>query len=217
MNQTLIIILVIGTVISLIGSAFIIAYVMVRNKERENNLPADAVHRARPGKEPFTWKRIFPVLFWIFYYLCIGIIILIQCLQGMEGREFIQLPALIVPSVFFIIGYTYLNGINKRRRLATASAVATVISIKRVSTDSSPYAPVYEFYVNGLAYKVISPATYSTCPVLVGESVELKYAPEQPRTIFVPEYEKRTPPVVTLCLFIGIVFPLAFLIVPLAG
>lgn len=215
MSRNLILFIIINFIIALIGSAFLLSVVIIRKKEREKNLPDGAVHRALPGKEPFAWKRLFPGAFWFLYYFAIGAVILFQSFHGTPGRGYGDILFLIVPSVFLIIGCVTMHGIQKRRRLATASTVAKVAAVSKVGNDSTPYAPVYEYYVNGIPYKVVSPARYGTSPVRVGDSVELCYAPGQPRTIYVPEYEKRIPFVAALGYLIGTVFPLLALARPL--
>lgn len=216
MNQALIIYIAVVTIFSLTGSAFILAFVFRRKKERERQLNGAVTHR-----EGWTDPRlkVSPrpiILFWLVYYCVIGAILLWQARRGIPGRYYADIVSVLVPPVFLAIGASMKYSFDKRRRLATSPASAEVVSIERKVSSKGrvTYSPVYEFFAEGSIFKVTSPSDFPKCPLKAGDHIDLLFTPDLPSFIYVPGYENPPTLLIVYSHIIGILFPLIFLAGP---
>ena len=217
MNQTtLIIFIAVITIFCFAGSAFILAFVFRRKRERERKMNSGIIRRAG-WTDPRLKVRPGPmILFWLVFYCVIGAIILWQAGRGIPNRYYADISAVLVPPVFLAIGAAMKYSFDKRRRLATAPASAEVVSIERKASSDGhvSYAPVYEFFAEGSVFKVTSPSSFSKSPLKAGDHVDLFFTPDLPSYIYVPGYEN--PPILFIVYLhiIGILFPLIVLAGP---
>lgn len=159
---------------------------------------------------------LFLMLFWTVFCLFSGSVTLDQWKRREEARVIIDLWFVFMGLLFFYIGMAIRYLLWKKRRVATASVQATVVSIEpgRGVDDSIVYRPVYKFFAEGIMHRIVSPAGHNTSPVKEGERVKLYYIPGQPEKILVPQEQKAIRRISILFCVLGTLAPLVGLLAP---
>lgn len=217
MNIWLWVILMFGLLISIVGSVFIVMYVLRKHRERDAELgigtPKLNTSRsaASQGKR---WNRLIGI--YLLSCLIFIIIILYQSVQGTTDRQAFDCAAVPVGALFFIIQAFSARNTAIRRELATAYIAAAFLMLEVGTTSNSgqrSYHSVFEFSVEGKTYRV---RYAGKCPKEKGAQVELYYAPEDPHVVYIPEMENRKDKLSPMILFaFGILFPIIGVFAPL--
>lgn len=122
-------------------------------------------------------------------------------------------------SIFFFVGTFVSNVQKKAKKICTEPVNAIVCDMARsTSSDSTTYAPIYEFEYNGMTYKIQSNTYSSPMPLQVGDNVQIFVEPGNPDRIYSP-HEKATTMVGRVFQIIGgigMLIPLIIIIVTLA-
>lgn len=158
--------------------------------------------------------RCFAILWPLLCFAFAGIII---AQSGRTMDEKISNTAFTMfPLIFFAIGMSIRRRLIKERENAVALTTAVVISEgKRQHIGKNKnYFPEFEFQVNGVNYKVISPHGVGFSLVKKGNQVDLYYMPENPQLFYVPALQKYDKRCSRLYCGIGILFPLIGLFAP---
>lgn len=216
MEKTLWIFIIVVMVISLIGSAFIVAYVLRRGRKHDAEL---GIGKPKTGAcksitaQGRKWNRIIT----IYLLLCFifMVIILYQTVQGMH-REAFDCLAVPVGAIFFLIQAFSTRRTAIRNERATAPAMAVFVKLEigtQLKSGSRSYSSIFEFFANGTTHRVrYAGRLYKE----EGAQVELYYAPDDPNVVYVPELEKAKSKFFPGILFLyGILFPLFGLLAPL--
>lgn len=159
---------------------------------------------------------LFLMLFWTVFCLFSGSVTLDQWKRREEARVIIDLWFVLLGLLFFYIGMAMRYLLWKKRRVATASVQATVVSIEpgRGVDDSIVYRPVYKFFAEGIMHRIVSPTGHNTSPVKEGERVKLYYIPGQPEKILVPQEQKAIRRISIFFCVLGTLTPLVGLLAP---
>ena len=159
---------------------------------------------------------LFLMLFWTVFCLFSGSVTLDQWKRREEARVIIDLWFVFLGLLFFYIGMAMRYLLWKKRRVATASVQATVVSIEpgRGVDDSIVYRPVYKFFAEGIMHRIVSSTGHNTSPVKEGERVKLYYIPGQPEKILVPQEQKAIRRISIFFCVLGTLTPLVGLLAP---
>ena len=159
---------------------------------------------------------LFLMLFWTVFCLFAGCVFLIQCRERQGERSVFDLWPVAMGLLFFYAGMVMRYLLWKKRRVATAQAQATVVSIEpgRGVDNSIVYRPVYKFYAEGIMYRIVSPTGHNSSPVKEGERVKLYHIPGQPEKILVPREQKVVRRISVFFCVLGTWIPLAGLLAP---
>lgn len=215
MESSILVFIIVVLSFSIISAGLLLAYVF-RGKWRLGREIDAANQSTGDSRNAKTQSRKWGQIITFYLLLCmifIGII-LYQAGQGMEERT-LDFLAVLVGAIFFIIQAALKRSAEKRRERATARTTATLVETKR-SVGSDSTNSIYEFYAQGVTQRVSSPGVYG---VNIGEQVELYYAPQYPKIIYIPRVEesaRRSTFIFEIFLYIiGIVLPLFGLTAPL--
>lgn len=158
----------------------------------------------------------FLMLFWTVFCLFGGSVTLGQWKRQEEARFSFDLWFIFMGLLFFYIGMSIRYLLWKKRRMATASVQATVVSIEpgRGVDNSIVYRPVYKFYAEGIMHRIVSPKGHNTSPVKEGERVKLYYIPGQPGKILVPQEQRAIRRISIFFCVLGTLSPFAGLLAP---
>lgn len=172
--------------------------------ETETSLPDSTIKK---------W-RFFMILWPLLCFVFAGIAL---CYPGMEAENrIVGAGFAIMPLIFFVIGMRMLRRLLEERKYATASTIATVVSVEsRLSASENNrrvYFPIYEFQIGEERYRVKSPSGYSSSSVSKGQQVDLYYNPKDPQLFYVPIMQKRDKRWAALLCGVGVAYPLIGLV-----
>ncbi|MGL5437987.1 MAG: hypothetical protein ACRDBO_21840 [Lachnospiraceae bacterium] len=205
MEQWMWIFIIVVMILSLIGSSFIVAYIVKKGREYDAE---NGINRPKAGASKVAttqgrrWNRIITV----YLFLCLIFIVIILC-QRVKGinREVFDCLAVPVGAIFFLIQAFSTRNTAIRRERATTYTMGT--SVKRHKN------PIFEFSAQGMTCKVRYAGRFNNEK---GTQAELYYAPDDPAVVYIPEMENAESKVGPAILFIyGIMFPLLGLLAPL--
>lgn len=95
---------------------------------------------------------------------------------------------LVVGGVFLVIGIYLLRKRARCQKACTATTTGVVADIsQRVSNKSGVmFSPVFEYEVDGLTYVKASSTATSKNSYAIGETIEVRYDPQNPHEYYLP-------------------------------
>lgn len=109
---------------------------------------------------------------------------------------------LIIGSLFVTMGLLIILKYNKKVSKCTCKTSATIVDIKRKSSNGSfIYFPVFEYVIDGESYTITSNCGSRPFRHNVGDSVELKYDPNDPNVYIALGYD--TNKFIGICFMVG--------------
>lgn len=206
--------IIIVIILALIGSVFVVSFVLGRHHRRNaelgisNSGEKTASAATAQGRK---WNRIIC----IYLLLCFVTTIIILYQSGRTtNRMAVDCLAVPVGALFFLIEAFSLRNIAIKRERATTPVTATyVMSEVLTSTDSRrSYYSIFQFSVKDKTYRV----RYHGKPKIEkGAPIELYYAPDDPNIIYVPELRQSKGWIFSAILLIyGCIFPIFALLAP---
>lgn len=216
MEQWMWIFIIVVMVLSLIGSAFVVAYAFKKGQKHDAE---DGIIRPKAGafKGDTAQGRRWNWIISVYLLLCL-IFIMIILYQSVKGtnREAFDCLAVPVGAIFFLIQALLTRNTAIRRERATTHAMAIFVKLESgMQSDSGhrSYHSIFEFSPQGRTSKIRYSGKF---PGETGTQAELYYAPDDPAVVYIPEMENKLPKVFPAILFIiGIIFPLFALLAPL--
>ena len=159
-----------------------------------------------------TWR--FLAIFWPILCVIFAVFMGFQSGRTLDSR-ISGIGFCTIPLIFFAIGMSVRHRLLKERSSATALTTAVVVSQgRRLRTGKNPaFFPEYEFHAGETLYRVTAPSG-SGFHMSEGTTVDLYYAPENPRIFYVPMMHRYESRVSTLLCGIGMVLPVLGLFSP---
>ena len=95
---------------------------------------------------------------------------------------------IIVGVVVFAYGLMNVIKDSKKKKICTGSITAIVVDFDRVPSSNSwdMLYPIYDYTVNGQEYKMRSKIGKTKWNFKTGDTIEVRYNPENPKIMYVP-------------------------------
>lgn len=135
-----------------------------------------------------------------------------------ERESFIRLIPFAFLGLFTLVGLTIIfNAIPKKKKPATTNCTTQVIascidiesyeSYDGINMSTPTYCPIYEFYYNGITYRVKGRSYSNYCNVQIGDRTGLLINPANPYEYTIPDAITTSDPMSNLiAIGIGVVF-----------